>query len=58
MAEFEVTMKCTITKVVTVQCDDEQKAWTDPWEWATHEIETDQHDWEVLSVICTEQDDA
>lgn len=58
MAEFEVKMKCTIIKVVTVQCDDEQKAWDDPWEWATHEIETDQLDWEVLSVKCTEQDDA
>ena len=55
--EFEVKIRCVVTKVVTVQCDDEKKVRTAPWEWATHEIETDLIDWEVESVTCTEADD-
>lgn len=52
--EFEVTMRCTVTKVVTVQCDDEQQARANPWDFAFDEIETEQSDWDVTGVKCTE----
>lgn len=45
-----VTMKCVVRKEVI--CDDctEDDARNNPWDFAGNEMETDQEDWEVLSV--------
>lgn len=47
---WTVKMRCVVEKVVT--CDDctEQDAHLHPWDYASDELETDQMDWEVLSV--------
>lgn len=56
MAEFfEVKMRCIVEKLVTVQCDNEEYARKNPWEYAVDELETDQLDWEVLSVKCIKE---
>jgi len=57
MPEFEVSMRCTVTKIVTVQCDNEDQARGDPFAYATFEQEVDQLDYEVTGCICTESDD-
>lgn len=54
--EFELTMRCVVTKVVTVQCDNEEQARNDPWEYATYEQEIDQVDYEITKVVCTEKE--
>ena len=56
MMEYEVTMICKVRKVVTVQCDTKEQAMNYPFEFSTHELETDQLDWEVVNLQCTEQD--
>lgn len=50
MKKYEVKMKCVVYKVVTVECESENTAWSEPWEHSTDEQEVDQVDWEVLSV--------
>lgn len=43
-------MRCVVEKsVLCVDCTEEQ-AMTKPWDHAEDEMETDQMDWEVLSV--------
>jgi len=50
MKQFEVKMKGVVHKVVTVECDTKEEAESNPWDHAVDEMETDQMDWEVLSV--------
>lgn len=47
---YNVEMICTVRKLVTVECDNEQTAKNDPWEYATDEMEIDQINWEVVGV--------
>ncbi len=54
--EFEVTMVCTVRKLVTVQCEDEMQARNDPFGHAVYEQEIDQIDWEITKVVCTEKE--
>lgn len=48
---FNVEMVCKVRKLVTVECDSEEIARTDPWEHATDEMEIDQIDWEVVCIV-------
>ena len=50
MKQFEVEMKCVVTKTVTVECETEEQARKNPWDHAVDELETRMEDWEVLSV--------
>lgn len=50
MKQFEVKMKCVVTKTVTVECETEEQAQSDPWNFSVDELETGMEDWEVLSV--------
>lgn len=48
--QYEVTMECIVRKTVTVEGCTPEQARKDPWEYAVDEYETEQVDWEVLSV--------
>jgi hypothetical protein len=50
MKQFTVEMVCKVRKSVTVECDTEEQARKEPWEYATDETEIDQIDWEVMFV--------
>ena len=50
MKRFTVEMVCKVRKSVTVECETEEQARADPWEYATDEMEIDQIDWEVMDV--------
>lgn len=50
MPQWEVKMKCVVYKNVTCECETEDEARNNPWDHAVNEQETDQVDWEVLSV--------
>ena len=50
MSQFEVKMRCVVEKLVTVECDTREEAESNPWDHCVDEMETDQMDWEVLSV--------
>jgi hypothetical protein len=47
---FEVQMVCKVRKLVTVECETEDQAKNDPWEYAIDEQEMDQIDFEVVDV--------
>ena len=47
---FYVYMTCKVRKQVTCECETEEQAYEEPWEFATDEIEIDQVDWEVDEV--------
>jgi hypothetical protein len=47
---YELRMRCVVLKLVTCEGCTEEEARTNPWDFATDEIETDQIDWEVESV--------
>lgn len=49
-SSFIVSMRCVVRKEVVVTGCTRQQAETSPWEYAEDETETDQEDWEVLSV--------
>lgn len=45
-----VTVKCEVIKqIITSECTEEE-AEERPYDFAEDEVETEQHDWEVLSV--------
>lgn len=48
--EYEVEMICKVRKFVTVECESEDDARENPWDFATCEVEADQMDWEVVNV--------
>jgi hypothetical protein len=50
MKQFEVRMKCVVEKLVTVECGTIEEVGSNPWGNCVDEIETDQMDWEVLSI--------
>ena len=50
MKQFEVKMKCVVTKTVTVECDTIEEAEKNTWDHAVDELETGMEDWDVLSV--------
>ncbi len=50
VAQFEVKIRCTVYKSVTVECDTMEEAENNPWDHAEDELETDMIDWEVISV--------
>ena len=50
MKTYDVRMRCTVIKSVTVECDSEEAARSNPWGNAVDEVETDQVDWDVVSV--------
>ena len=50
MKQWEVKMKCVVTKTVTVECETEDEARNNPWDHAADELETGMEDWDVLSV--------
>lgn len=50
MKQFSVQMKCVVYKEVTYECETEEEARNDPWDHSVDERETEQIDWEVLSV--------
>lgn len=50
MKQFTVKMECVVLKSVTCECDTEEQARTNPWDYAVDEVESDQMDWKVLSV--------
>jgi hypothetical protein len=47
---FIVEMVCQVRKSVTVECDDEDTARENPWDFATDEVEIDQMDWKVVNI--------
>ena len=50
MRQFEVRMKCTVYKTVTVECETIEQAEDEPWDHVVDEVEIDQIDWEALDV--------
>ena len=50
MRQFSVTMECTVKKCVTCECETEEEARTNPWDYAVNEIEIDQTDFDVIDV--------
>lgn len=48
--QFIVEMRCVVTKSVVCECETEEQARSDPWEWAVDERETEQVDWTILKV--------
>lgn len=50
MKSWIVRLKCTVYKDVVCENCTEDQAEEHPYEFATDETETDQIDWEVLSV--------
>ena len=49
--QYYVNMRVTVSKIVTCENCTEEQARNQPFEFAVDELETDQIDWEVLSVI-------
>lgn len=49
-----VRMVCKVEKEVYVENCSEEQARTEPFEFATDEVEVDMRDWEVRSVTPTE----
>ncbi len=47
---WTVEMKCVVYKTVDVEGCTEEEARKSPWDFAVDEMETDQIDWDVLSV--------
>lgn len=50
MKTFELKVRCTVIKSVTVECETEQEARDNLWEFAIGELEIDQLDWEVEGI--------
>lgn len=50
MAKYSVEMRCEIIKVVEVECDSEEEARNNPFEFATNEYEKDVISSEVIEV--------
>jgi hypothetical protein len=50
MKQFEVQMKCVVTKTVTVECETIEEAENNPWSHAVDAMETGMENWDVLSV--------
>jgi len=50
MKQFEVKMKCVVTKTVTVECETIEEAESNPWDHSVDELETGMEDWDILSV--------
>jgi len=48
--QYEVTMICKVRKVVTCEDCTEEQARSDPFNFASHEEEIEQMDWEVTDV--------
>ena len=48
--QFDVRMRCVVIKTVTVEGCTKEEARTNPWDYSVDEVESDQEDWEVLSV--------
>ena len=49
-ANWSVTMRCVVTKVVTCEGCTEEESRNNPFEFATDEQETEQRDWDVERV--------
>ena len=49
--EWIVSMRCIVHKDVYVSGCSEEEARSNPWDFASDEIETDQTDWEVIAVV-------
>jgi len=47
---YQVTMVCKVTKLVTCEGCTREEAEERPFDFATDEMETDQHDWDVVRV--------
>lgn len=50
MKQFLVKMECKVIKQLTVECETEEQAEENPWDYVVDEVEIDQADWEVLDV--------
>lgn len=50
MAIFDVSVRCIIEKTITVECDTEEEAKNDPWDYVVEETETGMSTWTILSV--------
>jgi len=50
MKQWEVKMKCVVTKTVTCECESEEEVRSNTWDYAVDEMETGMEDWEILSV--------
>lgn len=51
MKKWIVRIECTVLKEVTCTGCTEEEARLNPWKHAQDEIEVDQRDWEVKSVV-------
>lgn len=47
---YILTVKCIVMKSVTVLAESEEEARKNPWDGAEDEYETDQIDWEIISI--------
>ena len=47
---FKIEMECIVLKTIIVECESKEIARDNPWDHAIDEIETNQVDWEILSV--------
>jgi hypothetical protein len=47
---WNVEMRCTITKQVHLSACTEEEANENPWDYADDEVETEQIDWEIVSM--------
>ena len=50
MKDYEVRMRCVITKLVFCEASSEEEVRASPWEYANDEQELEQIDWEIISV--------
>jgi hypothetical protein len=48
--QYEVKIRCVITKIVTCEDCTEEQARDNPWNYATDEHDADVNDWEVKSI--------
>jgi hypothetical protein len=54
VSSWILKMRCVVTKQVICEDCTEEEATEKPWEHATDEVEIEQVDWEVLSVLPNE----
>ena len=48
--DWTAIMRCTVTKQVHLSNCTEEEAEKDPWDYADDEAETEQIDWEIVSI--------
>ena len=48
--QYEVTMRCTVKKIVTCEGCTEAEAREHPFDYEVHVVEADTMDWEVTNV--------